>query len=89
MDLPLETRTSSAYHCVEGLSDMKHIVELSSEEYGYEQFLYDSLGEALAGIARLAQERARGYGDDGIVRRIALVIGEASEEFSGAEAKNG
>jgi len=31
---------------------MKHIVELSSEEYGSEYFRYDSRSEALAGIAR-------------------------------------
>ena len=50
---------------------MKHIVELSSEEYGVELFRYDSRREALAGIARLAADCARQQ--DGVARRIALV----------------
>lgn len=58
---------------------MKHIVELSSEEYGSEYFLYDSRREALAGIARLAEECARGHKDDDVVRRVALVIGETPD----------
>jgi hypothetical protein len=53
---------------------MKHIVELSSEEYGVELFRYDSRREAVAGIARLAADCARQQ--DGVARRIALVIGE-------------
>lgn len=55
---------------------MKHIVELSSEEYGSEYFRYDSRREALAGIARLAEECERGARHDDVVRRVALVIGE-------------
>jgi hypothetical protein len=91
MDLPLETRTLTVYHCVEvrELSDMKHIVELSSEEYGSEQFLHDSRREALAGIARLAEECARGHRVDGIVRRIAFLIGETPDEFAEREEKTG
>jgi hypothetical protein len=56
---------------------MKHIVELSSEEYGSELFRYDSRREALAGIARLAGECSGQQ--DGVVRRIALVIGETRD----------
>jgi predicted RNA-binding Zn-ribbon protein involved in translation (DUF1610 family) len=58
---------------------MEHIVELSSEEYGSEYFRYDSRREALAGIARLAEECARRHSDDDVVRRIALVIGETPD----------
>jgi len=64
---------------------MKHIVELSSEEYGDELFRYDSRREALAGIARLASECRRGQ-QDGVVRRIALVIGE-TPDINEVEAK--
>jgi hypothetical protein len=68
---------------------MKGIVELSSEEYRSEQFLYDWRREALAAISRLAQECTRGHQDDGIVRRIALVIGETPDEFAEIEDKMG
>ena len=61
----LERSASTAYHVlqitrlfVEGELTMKHIVELSSEEYGNEYFRYDSRKEALAGIARLTEECA-------------------------------
>jgi hypothetical protein len=68
---------------------MKHIVELSSEEYGSEQFLYDSRREALAGIVRLAKECRRGHQGDGIVRRVALVIRGTPDEFAQVEDKMG
>ncbi|HLI80845.1 MAG TPA: hypothetical protein VKV03_12735 [Candidatus Binataceae bacterium] len=64
---------------------MKHIVELSSEEHGYELFRYDSRREALAAIARLAEECSHAH-RDGVVRRIGLVIGE-TPDTSEVEAK--
>ena len=57
---------------------MKHIVKLSSEEFGDEFFAYDSRRDALAGMARLAEECARQ--NDGVERRIALVVEESPEE---------
>jgi hypothetical protein len=55
---------------------MKHIVELSSEDYGSEYFHYDSRKEALAGLARLAKASSREHKRDKVVRRVSLVIGE-------------
>lgn len=50
------------------------LVELSSEEYGVEEFKYDTLDKAFEGMRRLAESCCLDRAKDGIDRRIILNI---------------
>lgn len=49
-------------------------VVMSSEEFGTEDFEYDTIEEAREGFKRLKKECAKSYKKDGIERRLLLVI---------------
>lgn len=57
-----------------GSEEMKTRVILSSEEYGDEDFKYDTDEELLAGVARLYAECKKGSRKDGIEREIRIRI---------------
>lgn len=56
------------------MSDELPKVVMSSEEFGTEDFEYDSIEEAKKGFKRLKKECAKAYKKDGIERRLLLVI---------------
>lgn len=51
-------------------------VIMSSEEFGAEDFEYDTIEEAKEGFARLKQKCAESFKEDGIERRLLLVIAD-------------
>ena len=53
---------------------------MSSEEYGSEQFDYDTLEEAEAGLERLKKKCSEAYQEDGIERRLLLVLADWSTD---------
>ncbi len=48
-------------------------VIMYSDEYGFEDFDYDTVEEAEAGFERLKRDCAKAYKKDGIERRLLLV----------------
>lgn len=61
---------------------MSVTVRMSSEEYGAEEFNYESVGEALDGMKRLARSTRAAREQDGIEREIVLLC-----PFDGTEAE--
>ena len=59
-------------------------VIMYSDEFGFEDFTYDTVGEAEAGFERLKKDCTKAYKKDGIERRLLLVIAtwETGEEAS-------
>ena len=51
-------------------------VVMSSEEFGTEDFDYDTIEEAREGFERLKKECAKSFKEDGIERRLLLVIAD-------------
>jgi hypothetical protein len=51
-------------------------VKMYSDEFGFEEFAYDSIEEAEAGFGRLQKDCTRAYNSDGIERRVFLVLAE-------------
>lgn len=49
------------------------VVVMESEEFGKEQFFYDSEGEAAMGFRRLKESCYRHYESDGVVRQLTLM----------------
>lgn len=60
---------------------MTYVVELESDLYGVDEYEYDTLDEAFAGMRRLWETCLNHYMLDGEVRRITLVVGDEDEEF--------
>lgn len=56
---------------------MKYILRISSDEYGAEDFCYDTLEEAVAGFGRLCQAIEKLH--DGIERWFRLLHEDATE----------
>jgi hypothetical protein len=54
-------------------------VILSSEAFGNETFVYESLSEALSGIARLVRSCKKQYEEDGVPREIKILIPSLEE----------
>jgi hypothetical protein len=55
-------------------------VLLESDLYGSDEFKYDTLTEALAGVVRLARKASKTVQEDGIERRVILLVTSDSEE---------
>ena len=51
-------------------------VVMSSSEFGAEDFSYETVEEAKEGFERLKQQCARSFKEDGIERRLLLVIAD-------------
>ena len=51
-------------------------VVMSSWEFGAEDFTYDTIEEAREGFERLKKECAKSFKDDGIERRLLLVVAD-------------
>jgi hypothetical protein len=58
-------------------------VIMYSDEFGFEDFGYDTIEEAEAGLERLKKECSKAYKKDGIERKSLLVIEtwETDEDF--------
>lgn len=54
------------------MTSARYVVTLMSEEYGSEEFQYDTLAEGLAGLGRLAEHALMEQKRDGIIRWLNL-----------------
>jgi hypothetical protein len=55
---------------------MKYIVNLNTADQCDDGFEYDSIDEQIAGAVRLARSAHKYYIEDGIERRIEIIIGD-------------
>lgn len=54
---------------------MRYKVYLSSDEYGSEEFTYDTEAEQRAGVSRLITRAREEFRKDGVVREVKAVVG--------------
>jgi hypothetical protein len=60
-------------------------VELYSEEFGSEEFRYESPDEQIAGARRLADDARSCFKKDGIRREVRIIIGPYEEDCDESE----